>query len=392
MTLSIPLGKRSRRTIAMDRSLLPRFTRFDAILLAILFGPLTVLQVAGRTPSLYWVDVILAVLAFTAFAKVAARPSEDSFRVPRVMLWAFAYVLVAGVSMLLSDDVLVSIANLKLRIMPVAAFFLACRYARSVLDIERFFRSVVAFGAALSAVALYNWYRFSSGLQILSEDLGPKDMLQLSFGRSNYLAGILVLIIPTIIAFLRRRKTRASGLAYLGALLIISLALIFAQSRGAMISLALGMIAWGLFGLARRFSIRTVLNTLLGVAAILILSRLLWSRVPEDVRIGLTTAFSILWADALRGNYGGGRTELWVGAIRGALESNLLGIGLGNQAGWYSRAGMTSSAHNLYLETLMETGIVGLFTLLGILAGFAATLWWLWKNCTEREHPMAGAL
>ncbi|HVF39138.1 MAG TPA: hypothetical protein VM939_04495, partial [Gemmatimonadaceae bacterium] len=40
----------------------------------------------------------------------------------------------------------------------------------------------------------------------------------------------------------------------------------------------------------------------------------------------------------------------------------------------------------------METGIVGLFTLLGILAGFAAKLWWLWKNCTEREHPMAGAL
>ncbi len=376
----------------VERSWLRGLTRLDAILLAILFGPFTVLQIAGRTPSIYWVDVVIGILAFVSFAKLCARPGESSFRVPRVILWAFAYTLIAATSLLLTEDPLASIATLKLRIMPIGVFFLARRYGRSLPAIDGFFRSVIAFGCALSAIALYNWYGFSSGAQLLGEELGPKDMLQLSFGRSNYLASILVLIIPTAIAFIRRRKRRPLGLAYLSALVLISIALIFTQSRGALISLAFGFMAWGFFGLASAFSVRMVVSMLFAIIATLMAGLFLWSKIPEEVRIGLATAFGLLWSDARLGNYGGGRTELWLAAINGAWQSNLLGIGLGNQRAWYAGAGLTPSAHNLYLETLLETGLIGLIALLGILHGFGATIWRIWKNRSRRERPLAGAL
>jgi O-antigen ligase len=62
------------------------------------------------------------------------------------------------------------------------------------------------------------------------------------------------------------------------------------------------------------------------------------------------------------------------------LQHPFLGIGIGNQ--WTAREtmNMTGSTHNLYIETLLETGIVGFITLMGFLLGFLRNLYGLWKE------------
>lgn len=392
MTLTIPLPSGSRRFTDLQGWRFAGLTKLDVILASILLGPLTVLQIAGRTPSLYWVDVVVAVFAFGAFAKTCARPDEDSFRLPPVMLWALAYALLGAGSAMLSNDLLASIALLKLRLVPIAVFLLTTRTLSTKGEIQNCFRDIIWFGCLLAAVGLYNWYTFASGLQTLGEEYGPKDMLQLSFGRSNYLASIFVLIIPIIVAFIRMRKGRPSSIGYVGALLLVAVALLFTQSRGALISLGLGFLAWGLLGLGRAFSLRKVAAIVLTVGLVAASAPFLWAKLPEDVRFGLTTAFDVWWSEARLGNYGGGRTELWLAAVKGASQSNFMGIGLGNEAIFYSQAGLTQSAHNLYLETLLETGIVGFVLLMGMLYGFGATLWRLWRKSLPADRPLVGAL
>jgi len=392
MTLTIPLSDSGGRHTHLQGWRFGGLTKLDVILASILLGPLTVLQIAGRTPSVYWVDVIVAVFAIGAFAKTCVRPDEGSFRLPRVAVWAIAYALLGAASMVLSDDLLASIALLKLRIVPIAVFFLTIRTIGTKTKIENCFRNIVVFGCVLAAIGLYNWYMFASGLQVLGEEYGPKDMLQLSFGRSNYLASMFVLIIPIGVAFIRMRKGRLSSIAFLGALLLVTIALVFTQSRGALISLSLGFMAWGLLSLFRSFSGRKVAATAMTIGLVLASAPFFWGKMPEDVRVGLETAFNLWWSEARLGNYGGGRTELWVAAVRGAWQSNFLGIGLGNEAIYYSQAGLTQSAHNLYLETLLQTGIVGFVLLMGVLFGFGATLWRLWKKSPAADRPLVGAV
>jgi O-antigen ligase len=118
----------------------------------------------------------------------------------------------------------------------------------------------------------------------------------------------------------------------------------------------------------------------------------IWFRIPEEVRSDLSMTFGLLFTDFSQGNYGGGRTELWIAAIKGAWNSDLFGIGLGNEMFFYSREQMTPWAHNLYLETLLETGLVGLVALLGVLFAFWKTCWRLWKFVPRADRPFAGAL
>jgi putative inorganic carbon (HCO3(-)) transporter len=276
--------------------------------------------------------------------------------------------------------------------MPLLVFLIACRQPHTEKDVDHFLRSVVLFGAALALSSLYSWYQFFAGMRLLAEDLGPKDMLQTSFGRSNYLASIFVIILPLNLVFLYRSKRLRNVLLNAGCLLLIVIALIFTESRGAMISLVAGLLAWGALSLARSISVRRIMIAAAIVVAVPTIVVLGWPYIPEDVRTGLSVTFGVLAQQAGEGNVGGGRTDLWLAAIKGALSSDLVGIGLGNQAAWLTSIGLDASAHSLYLETLLETGIVGLIALLGILFTFAKTLWRLWQVVDRRSRPIAGAL
>ena len=90
------------------------------------------------------------------------------------------------------------------------------------------------------------------------------------------------------------------------------------------------------------------------------------------------------------------RYELDLAAWRVFVSHPMLGVGPGQFAGYYSedyvnRVGMQQltkgyQAHNLYFQTLAETGLIGTACLLSIMA---AVLWPLWKERARSapDHP-----
>jgi O-antigen ligase len=351
---------------------------------------MAVLQVAGRTPALFWVDVVVAVLAAIAAVKGALSPK--GLRIPMVAMWPLAYLLISLTSMILTQDPLAGIALFKLRVMPIAVFLLAIRVTRTRRDIDHFYVSVVLFGCLLAIMSLYNWYEFSRGILVLSDDYGSKDMLQSSFGRSNFLASIFIIVVPISIAYLCKAKKAKYRLLFGVALIMLLLALMFTQSRGALISLTVGFGVWGVITLSHAFTFRRIVRIVVIAAAVPAALALVWPLIPENVRIGLDTAFGVLLTQMREGNYGGDRTEQWAAALQGAWNSHLLGIGLGNQIPFYTKLGLTPSAHSLYLETLLETGLIGLLALLFTLYGFGNILRRLWQRCTKQDRLVVGAL
>ncbi len=377
-------------TRSVWESLSSRTDQLDVILAAILLGPMVVLEVAGRTPALFWVDIVVALLAGIAGLKALLQP--NGLRIPNVMLWALLYLSIAFASLTLTIDPLAGIALFKLRIMPMAVFLLAYGLTQDRDDVDHFYVSVILFGGVLAAISLYSWYEFSKGILTLSEDFGPKDMLQSSFGRSNFLASIFIVVIPVCIPYINRSRNRMQPLLVGVALLLMLAALMFTQSRGALISLLVGMIAWVLVALAKSFTIRRVSTAVAIAMGIPLGIALIWPAIPDKVRVGLETAFGALFAQVKEGNYGGDRTDQWVAALKGAWSSHLLGIGLGNQIPFYTRLGLTPSAHSVYLETLLETGLLGLVALLGIFYGFGINLKRIWQACPKQDRLLAGAL
>jgi putative inorganic carbon (hco3(-)) transporter len=182
-------------------------------------------------------------------------------------------------------------------------------------------------------------------------------------GDANYLARILILAVPAA-AFLGIGRSRRTELAFMGAAGVISLAILFTYSRGGMLSLAA---VGGLLLLAQRIRL-TKWNVAAGVLLLLAL-------LPTNVGKRLLTLESLLSdseatvADASVEK----RRQLLSIAGRMFADRPLAGVGIGNFGAYFApysldvglrsldftEMGVRQFPHNLYLEMLVETGLLG---------------------------------
>lgn len=94
---------------------------------------------------------------------------------------------------------------------------------------------------------------------------------------------------------------------------------------------------------------------------------------------------------------GSGRYQFWETAVDAARSEPLLGIGPGTYEYYWAREGslavFSRDAHSLYLEMLAELGIVGLFLIVGLVAGgFAFAARGIRQLSEARQIGIAGAL
>lgn len=172
---------------------------------------------------------------------------------------------------------------------------------------------------------------------------------------------------------------------------IIAAALFASWSRGAWLGLAVSLGAM-LVALPRRL----VHGIFLAIALASLLMALWWAGLlPRSIVNRLTSAATDLFAisdargiDITPANFAIiERLAHWQAAVNMAQDQPLLGIGLGNYADEYSRYHLINweaplgHAHNLYLNLLAETGIVGLAAYLAFwIMVFRIT----WRT---RSHP-----
>lgn len=225
-------------------------------------------------------------------------------------------------------------------------------------------------------------------------------------GEPNRYAQVLLVLLPLAALRFRRERSRTlRWLAFVSAALICG-GMMLTFSRGAMLT---AVVIFALLVYVR------FIRPLHMVVAALALSFLVLALDPQAVLrfaslegaknllAGRTTSFS--YNQPTQGQTGAldgsiaKRYELSLAAWHVFLDHPLLGVGPGHFAEYYSipygnRVGFVElwkkyRGHNLYFETLAETGILGLASFLAIIVAIMASLWKAWRRLRYQDAELA---
>lgn len=173
-----------------------------------------------------------------------------------------------------------------------------------------------------------------------------------SFINPNDLGSYLITLIPLVLAIIFVKfNAKIRALLIIGAILVVSI-LVLTFSKGAIFAFILALIFFGGY-----FKKRYTFLILLFFIAMIILLPLLFN--PYSVDLVKRILFFASDAGAID------RKFLWSAALRMFIAKPIFGVGLGTfmenyHIFWVRPTGEIAYAHNCYLQTLAETGIIGL--------------------------------
>lgn len=185
-----------------------------------------------------------------------------------------------------------------------------------------------------------------------------KNLFAVSWGRSNYLASFFVLIIPLTFGYLFYTKSRKLKLFFSVGLIFMFLAIILTLSRGGLIALVLTLMLLFVRTLKAR-SLVPFVSVLVIVVVIILLNPLTY--VIAEGMSSLETTGSVY-----------SRLNFYEDTWNAFLKYPLTGVGFGNlsfYATFILAKDASSSAHNIVLGMLGETGLIGgifFFSILGV--------------------------
>ncbi len=225
-------------------------------------------------------------------------------------------------------------------------------------------------------------------------------------GEPNRYAQVLVVLLP--LAALRFRKERSRALRWLalasGALISGGMMLTF--SRGAMFT---AVVIFGLLAYFRFIRPLHVIVAALGLSLlVLVLDPHAALRFASLGGVKTLLAHKTVGYSEPTGGQRGvpdtsvvRRYVLNVAAWHVFLDHPILGVGPGHFAAYYSmpygnRVGLIEQlkkyrGHNLYFETLAETGILGLASFLAIILAIMRGLWRAWRRLQHKGSEFADA-
>jgi O-antigen ligase len=189
-------------------------------------------------------------------------------------------------------------------------------------------------------------------------------------GDPNYLAMELVVATILALALVGTTHRRWVRIPLVLALPVLAYGFAATESRGGLLAAACATFAALLLFRNKRLAI-------LSVAAGVVVLAAVWSAL-NPTELARITSFS---------SGGDGRSDLWTVAWRVWHGHPIAGVGLGNfidVAGQYvNRPGALTSValivthphvvHNVYLEALVDTGVIGLILLVAVFTGFLGT-------------------
>lgn len=360
-------------------------------------------RVGGRASSLLAFCTLVVALSFTPWVIGAERPwAQFAFRAigltalgvislsemrgavsrsrwtARVAMGCILLVATSGLSAAMSINWGKSLEAM-LNLLAIAGLFLTAVVA---LRGKKFFRGValleILAAVPVAAVGIAQHFRpdlLPAGNSYPGRALGP-------FGQPNRLGGYLIALIPLALALSFAVQDRALRLGLLLAVFAFTLCLAATYSRGAWIGLAVGLLA--LAALLARWPQLAPRPIWIGAAlvallapAILLLPSILTRIAPQPS----TTPAWNLPIDPEREGSGAMRRAVWSGSLAAFAARPVSGWGIGAFREAYDRSksdalkrleavgGRTADqAHNFYLETLAERGVLGLAAFLAFVA------------------------
>ncbi len=326
-----------------------------------------------------------ALLAISWLASTTSSENRRRFPAEHPLL-AMAAIL------LLSWDAITSLWATQLNGVIVETYSFALNFAlfpivyaaiRNKADVRKV---LIAFclGAVLAAGYGLITQPDATNLAVSANSAGGLDRLSGTFGDPNELATVLAagIILSSTMLFDRGRSSilRLTSGAIAAMLLF---ALFLTLSRGGLVALAAGLLAWVLVAGRHR------MQALLGVGALAAIT--VWfflAFAPPQAKDRLTHA-----------DGGSGRTDIWKVGWRMVEAHPVNGVGAGNFSqnaihyllvpGQIAQSqyivDVPSVAHNAYLQVLAETGIVGLSFFLILIFGSLGCTWSAVRTFRERN-------
>ena len=238
---------------------------------------------------------------------------------------------------------------------------------------EQWFALIKAFIFSAFIVALYgiiqNFFGVSSTESWIDEEMFSDIQLRVYsfFNNPNVLGEFLVLTIPVAVALIWNRVKDSHKVLFVAILLSMVACMIFTWSRGAWLGM---MIAVALFLVMadKRWMFAGTLALLLIPITLYITGNS--AIIERFISIGNTQDTSTAY-----------RVSIWQASINMISDFWVGGIGIGSDSYTtiypsYALPGARFAlhSHNLYLQFLVETGIVGIVSLFGVLFGFLKTV------------------
>jgi len=317
------------------------------------------ISIAGRTPTVTFLDVLLPVVSLYILARNCLGPPYFGFADKKIFLLGWGILFVNLLSLLGNlRDIPRGVFALKVFAFGLIIYWILLATISTERGLERAASILVVWGGVLGLLLAYQFFSDWSSVFGPVASYDAKQEIGLSMGKSNYLAAILVPILPVGLALsVSRKGSQRTGLLLAAG--AMSLGLLITMSKGALLSLILGSL----------------------VSAPLLLKAGLKLKHLFLILIAMGLSAAVLPRDLLLANYDMfayridnpdvGRLQLWILSWKVFLQNPLLGVGPGAIYLYNQRIGIDELySHNSLLNMFSELGLAGGFPFLLLLGNF----------------------
>lgn len=308
--------------------------------------------------------MIVLALAIASMLSLVLKASIDEkfeFKHYKINGWVLAFIIVIGISSLISISMIESIRIALLMIVFVMFYFVVINVITTRKQLKMILY-VLAIASALSAI--YGIYQYIYG-DVYSQAWLDSEMFEdirmrvySTLENPNVYGEYLILIIPITIALFWTEKGWKKKLFLLGILGITGLALILTFSRGCWLGIIFSIAILALI-IDKRF-------LFLGLVLLLMAPFIL----PDTIIQRFTSIGNMEDSST---SY---RVYIWMGTIAMLKDYWISGVGMGITSfntvyPLYSYNNIKAPhSHNLYLQVIVEYGIIGFIVLFGILYNY----------------------
>lgn len=333
-------------------------------LLLFSFLPVAVtVRIGGVAPDItifdFLLPLIFAILLACEFFGLISL-ARDPLLGRLMLMWVAMNLL----SMIANPDSAVhGMMLMKVMLFGYITYLLTATALRHPQDKQTMAKWLVLFACVVAGMLIMAFIRLWNDPQDLEAVRIIKDELGINIGRSNYIASLLVPVVPVSLAVALTSK-RLRFIFWILATVVLLTAIAATMSKGAIVSLAFGALVAVPFywrGLLR-------LRVFSGAAAICCL---LVVFVPSQFLMGNSLIFSQFFTSGDPERLG-----LWRVAWSVFCENPFLGVGP-SDLGHFTKAALLvdTTAHNWLLNSLAEVGLLGTLPLILIVVFLFIRAW-----------------
>ncbi|MFZ1289657.1 MAG: O-antigen ligase family protein [Melioribacteraceae bacterium] len=329
------------------------FFALPTLLLSILAGTIGDSQNGNQYAS--FADILFPVLIGIYLIRILFSEKENTSKFNFIKIFYTVFLVWALFTVLVAVNKILVIAYWRNYFGGFIVFLFGITFIKNYIHVKIFIWTLIIWGIILAFIEFNIFLSLGDIQTALVKIFFNKNLISISWGRSNYLAAFFVLIIPITLGYLLSSKSKHIKSILTIALLIMFTAVIITLSRGGMLSLGIALIIF----ISRILKPKTFIP-LIGLV-ILITIILLLNPLTFILIKGISSIDSNLSTYTRLNFY----EDVW----RTFLMNPITGVGLAN-LGYFSKFTVTTaaaSAHNIILGTLGETGIIGSVAFLGML-------------------------